>query len=175
MKLTPAAAPPAGSGYEIDFAPSSIRLMASGVEMSGRGAPVRTATPTATVASGVALAATTWPDASTSGNGGCTIGTSNGSPFATCRFVPSPEPNVAFTLWPVFFSNAGINFSTAAWTPPGPTSVISSARAAGTQASSAAPTMTMPRVLCVLGVLCVLRRVVIITPALRIRAFPCGP
>ena len=73
----------------MDFAPSSIRLMASGVEMSGLGAPVRTATPTATVASGVALAATTWPDASTSGNGGCTIGTSNGSPFATCRFVPS--------------------------------------------------------------------------------------
>ena len=104
--------------------------MASGVEMSGLGAPVRTATPTATVASGVALAAITWPEASTSGNGGWTIGTSNGSPFATCRFVPRPDPNVAFTLWPVFFSNAGIIFSTAALTPPGPTSVISSARAA---------------------------------------------
>ena len=78
---------------------------------------------------GVALAAITWPDASTSGYGGWTIGTSNGSPFATCRFVPRPDPNVAFTLWPVFFSNAGIIFSTAALTPPGPTSVISSARA----------------------------------------------
>ena len=87
--------------------------------MSGLGAPVRTATPTATVASGVALAAMTWPDASTSGNGGCTIGTSNGSPFVTCRLVPIPEPNVAFTLWPVFFSKAGINFSIAAWMPPG--------------------------------------------------------
>ena len=67
MKLTPAAAPPAGSGYEMNFAASSVRFTASGVEMSGLGWPVRTATPTATVASGVALATTTLPDATTSG------------------------------------------------------------------------------------------------------------
>ena len=41
------------------FAASSIRLTASGVEMSGLGSPLRTATTTATVASGVSLLATT--------------------------------------------------------------------------------------------------------------------
>ena len=73
----------------MDFAASSIRFTASGVEISGFGAPFRTATPTATLASGVALLATTLPDDSTSGNGGCTIGTSKASPLATCFFGPN--------------------------------------------------------------------------------------
>ena len=41
------------------------------------------------------------------------MGTSKASPFATCFLVPSPEPKVALTLWPVFFSKSGINCSTA--------------------------------------------------------------
>src|SRR5512138_2263853 len=98
--------------------------------MSGLRWPLRTATPTATVASGVAVSTTTCPEATTSGYGGCTMGTSNGSPAATWRFVPSPDPNVAFTLCPVARSNPGISCRMAAWTPPGATSVISSARAA---------------------------------------------
>src|SRR5712692_10620803 len=96
--------------------------------MSGRESPFRTATATATVASGVSVLATTCPEASTSGYGGCTIGTSNGSPRTTCAFVPPPEPNVAFTLWPVRRSNSGMSFSMAARMPPGATSVTSSAR-----------------------------------------------
>ena len=63
------------------LAPSSIRLTASAVEMSGLGAPVRTATPTCTMASGVSLSETTWPDAVTGSNGGCTIGTSKRRPL----------------------------------------------------------------------------------------------
>ena len=76
--------------------------------MSGLGVPVLTATPTATRASGVSLAAMTWPDATTGSNGNCTIGTSNGSPLMTRSLVPPPEPKVALTLCPVAFSNAGI-------------------------------------------------------------------
>ena len=70
---------------------------ASAVEMSGFAAPLRTATPTATVASGVSLDATTWPEETTSASGGWTIGTSNASPRITCCFVPPPDPNVALT------------------------------------------------------------------------------
>ena len=105
-------------------------MTASGVEMSGLGAPVLTATPTDTLASGVAVLATTCPDANTSGYGGCMTVTSNGSPAATCRLVPSPEPKVAVTLWPVFFSNSGRIWVRAARIPPGAIIVISSARAA---------------------------------------------
>src|SRR6266576_2006002 len=101
------------------FAASSVRLTASGVEMSGLRAPLRTATATATVASGVALPVTTWPEARTSGYGGWMIGTSNGSPVAACCLVPPPEPNVGLTLWPVFLSNSGIIFSISALMPPG--------------------------------------------------------
>jgi hypothetical protein len=58
--------------------------------MAGFGAPVRTATPTETVASGVSLPAITWPEASTGSSGSCTTGTSNGSPRMTCALVPPP-------------------------------------------------------------------------------------
>jgi hypothetical protein len=50
----------------MDFAPSSSFLTASAVEMSGLGAPERTASPTETLASGVSLATTTCPDLITS-------------------------------------------------------------------------------------------------------------
>ena len=46
------------------------RLAASAVEISGFGLPFRTATATATVASGVSLLERTWPEARTSGYGG---------------------------------------------------------------------------------------------------------
>src|SRR2546430_12993595 len=55
------------------------------------------------------------------------MGTSNASPFTTRCFVPLPEPKVALTVFPVFFSNAGIICSTAARIPPGAISVISAA------------------------------------------------
>ncbi len=103
-------------------------MTASAVEMSGFGAPVRTATPTDTVASGVSLAATTWPDAITGSNGSCTTGTSNGSPLMTRSLVPPPEPNVALTLCPVARSKSGIICSTAALMPPGAMRVTSAAR-----------------------------------------------
>src|ERR1019366_2179665 len=98
---------------------------ASAVEISGRTAPRFTAIPTLTLASVFALLTTTLPDSSTSGYGGCTIGTSKLSPRATCSFVPSPDPNVAFTLYPVLRSNPGISCSTAARIPPGAINVIS--------------------------------------------------
>ena len=50
----------------MNLVPSNSFLTASGVEMSGLGAPVRTASPTETLASGVSLATTTWPDLITS-------------------------------------------------------------------------------------------------------------
>ena len=59
LKLTPAAAPLAALGYAMAFDPRRSRLTASALEMSGFGAPVLTATPTATKASGVSLAAMT--------------------------------------------------------------------------------------------------------------------
>src|SRR6476659_4466907 len=68
--------------------------------MSGLGVPLRTASATATVASGVSLSGMTWPVAMTSATGGCTIGTSNASPLITCFLVPLPAPNVALTVWP---------------------------------------------------------------------------
>src|SRR3989442_117724 len=111
------------------FAASSIRLTASGVEMSGLGSPLRTATTTATVASGVSLLATTLPESSTSLYGGCTTGTSNGSPRTTCWWVAPPAPIVAFTLWPVLRSKAGVILSIGHLMPPGATRVTSSARA----------------------------------------------
>src|ERR1051326_2483762 len=126
-KLTPAAEPPAGLGKESDCAESSVFFTASDEEISGCRVPGRTARPIATCANGVSLFVTTFPDAITSWYGGCTIGTSNGVPFATCALVPSPEPKVAFTLCPVFFSNAGIICSTPARIPPGAISVISAA------------------------------------------------
>src|ERR1043166_2473309 len=98
VKPTPAAAPPAGSGYENDVTDSSSAFTFAGVERSGFLSPVLTATPTATRASGVSEFAITFPDATTSGYGGWTIGTSNGTPSVTCFFVPRPEPNVGFTL-----------------------------------------------------------------------------
>ena len=74
--------PPAGSGYAMDFALSSMRLTADGVEMSGFGAPFFTATAIHPFAIKVALPGTTLPDAITSAScGNSTIPTSNGSPL----------------------------------------------------------------------------------------------
>src|SRR5215467_3611040 len=120
-KLTPAAAPPAGSGYAIELTASSVRRKAWGVEMSGLGAPSRTATPTETLANGVALLATTLPEAITSRYGGCTMETSKASPRTTCCLVPAPEPNVAFTFIPVSRSKPGVSCSMGALMPPGAT------------------------------------------------------
>lgn len=47
------------------------------------------------------------------------IGTSKASPAATCRFVPSPDPNVALTLRPVLCSKFGMICSSASRMPPG--------------------------------------------------------
>src|SRR5258705_4819527 len=92
--LTRTAAPVAASGLEIDFAASSIFLKASGVEISGLGAPFLTATPTATEARGVALVSTTLPEARTSGNGGWTHAAPGAPPRHTFRFVPPPKTHI---------------------------------------------------------------------------------
>ena len=50
----------------MDFAASSVRFTAAGVEMSGLGAPFRTASPIQPLAIKVALPGTTLPEATTS-------------------------------------------------------------------------------------------------------------
>src|SRR5216683_3127495 len=155
--LTPAAAPVAASGHTIDFAESSIFLTASVDEISGLGAPFFTATPTATDASGVAVLSTTLPEASTSGKGGWTIGTSNKSPRTTCCLVPPPEPNVAFTLKPVFFSKPGMSFSTAARIPPGAIKVTSVCARATLEKLNAIATVAIGNIILLMTLLSKLR------------------
>ena len=108
----------------MDFAPSSIRLTASGVEMSGFGAPVLTATPTATVASGVALPRSRGPTRAPreTAAGRSARRTARRSPPASSSRGPirtSPSPCARSSS-----RTSGIIFSIAALTPPGPTSVI---------------------------------------------------
>src|SRR5258706_12725733 len=103
-KLTPAAAPMAAGGYATDFAESSIFLTASAVEMSGAGAPWRTATPTAELASGVAGLSKALPEAITAGDGGGTTPPAKGAPPPPRFFVATAGSENWFTLLAPLFS-----------------------------------------------------------------------
>ncbi len=64
---SPPRVPCAGSTITMDFAASSIRFTAAGVEMSGLGAPFFTVTPRTSLASVVAVFGSTLPEATACG------------------------------------------------------------------------------------------------------------
>ena len=94
-------------------AASSVRLSASGVEISGLGAPLRTATPTlerARVASEprASLPALSKPSMALRG-----ASTKSAASPSCIRFtMATPSPNAMLTLWPLAISNCGTNSST---------------------------------------------------------------
>src|SRR6267143_1702337 len=127
----------------MDFALSSVRLTASGVEMSGLGAPFCTASAKRSLAITVALPGTTLPVLSASGKGSNRSDTSKAWPLATVFLVLTPVPYVILTSVPVLASNPAINFSIVALMGSGDRRVISLwARAADEMLSARATTAT---------------------------------
>src|SRR5467141_896953 len=127
----------------MDFALSSVRLTASGVEMSGLGAPFCTASAKRSLAITVALPGTTLPVLSASGKGANRSDTSKAWPLATVFLVLTPVPYVILTSVPVLASNPSSNFSIVALIGSGDRRVISLwARAADEMLSARATTAT---------------------------------
>ena len=117
-------------------------MKASTVEMSGCGAPCRTATPIAVFARSVRLPATTWFDfvsASITASGA--MRTSAFSPPSTLRFKPPPVSAVIATVCPVSFWNPSLSSVTMAFMAPALSTRTSAPAAAATpnthEASSA--------------------------------------
>src|SRR6266436_2975618 len=127
----------------MDFALSSARLTASGVEMSGLGAPFCTASAKRSLAMTVALLATMLPVLSASAKGANSSDTSNACPLATVFLVLTPVPYVTLTCVPVLASKPSSSFSIVALMGSGDRSVISLwARAPDEMLSARATTAT---------------------------------
>src|SRR5712692_7952421 len=109
----------------MDFALSSVRLTAAGVEMSGLGAPFCTASAKRSLAMTVALLGTMLPVLSASGKGANRSDTSNAWPLATVFLVLTPVPYVILTWVPVLASKPATNFSIVALMGSGDRRVIS--------------------------------------------------
>src|SRR6266576_5963530 len=109
----------------MDFALSSVRLTASGVEMSGLGAPFCTASAKRSLAMTVALPGTMLPVLSASGKGANRSDTSKAWPLATVFLVLTPVPYVTLTCVPVLALKPSSNFSIVALIGSGDRRVIS--------------------------------------------------
>src|SRR6266403_154607 len=127
----------------MDFALSSVRLTASGVEMSGLGAPFCTASAKRSLAMTVALPGTMLPVLSASAKGANSSDTSKAWPLATVFLVLTPVPYVTLTCVPVLASKRSSNFSIVALIGSGDRRVISLwARAVDEMLSARATTAT---------------------------------
>src|SRR5712671_3455061 len=109
----------------MDFALSSVRLTASGVEMSSLGAPFCTASAKRSLAMTVALPGTMLPVLSASAKGANSSDTSKAWPLATVFLVLTPVPYVTLTCVPVLASKPSSNFSIVALIGSGERRVIS--------------------------------------------------
>src|SRR5260370_20425146 len=87
-----------GSSYPMLFAASSAFLRAAGVEISGLGRPLGTATAVRMLATEVALLGRMAPDATAPGKGAIRSETPSGWPLATIGLVSAPLPYVTLTL-----------------------------------------------------------------------------
>src|SRR2546422_295061 len=134
-KWIPLVAPRAGSVYTMDFAARTVRLNASGVEMSGRGAPARTATPMAVRARSARVSATTSRcPASCSRTVSVTMTTSAGSPASTFCLSSPAVPAVMVTVCPVSCRNVSARSVTMPFMAPALSTLISAAWAEAVQA-----------------------------------------
>src|SRR6266403_4640562 len=125
----------------MDLALSSVRLTASGVEMSGLGAPFCTASAKRSLAMTVALPGTMLPVLSASAKGANSSDTSKAWPLATVFLVLTPVPYVTLTCVPVLASKRSSNFSIVALMGSGDRRVISLWARAADEMPSARATM----------------------------------
>src|SRR6185295_385007 len=141
LKWMPLVAPWAGSTYTRDLAASRLALRASGVEMSGRGAPSRTATPMPVRARSVRVPATTRPSRIASSTAtSVMITTSIGSPPASLPRDTPTVPKESATVLPVSWRKVSDSSVTMARTAPALWTLISSAPTRA--APSAVPAVT---------------------------------
>src|SRR5260221_69108 len=111
----------------IDSAASTERLSASPLEMSGTGAPGRTATPIPTRPRLARSAATLPAPANSSSAAGGAITTSNASPPAMRLRISGAVLNAIFTSWPDCFLNAATAALKPGSTAPALSTLISAA------------------------------------------------
>src|SRR5258708_1315128 len=137
---------------EIDFAERSVRLSASGVPMSGRGAPFLMPMPTPERAIEAREAASTLPCFARSSIPALVrMARSKASPPSIWRFKAAARPKVMTSLFPVARSKAGASSSSASLTPFEASTLISVARIEAVVMRAAMPMTAMKSVLTFMG------------------------
>src|SRR5712691_7391979 len=132
----------------IDFAERSVRLNASGVPMSGRGAPFLMPMPTPERAIEAREAASTLPCLARSSIPLLVrMARSKASPASIRRFKAAARPKVKTSLFPVSRSKAGASSSSASLTPLEARILISAARIEAVVMRAAMPMTAVKSVL----------------------------